>query len=87
MGITPIEPNKPQLTFGILQEYRNTSYGKYTKGIFKGYKIEIFDATEKHNQKLHYVSDNKLLNWVKSKLIYFQNGVKKVVRSEIKKNI
>lgn len=79
MQLQPIQPNNP--TFGILQEYRKTSYGEYLKGVYKGKKIEVFDAY-KNNQKLIYVSDNRLLRWIKSKLIYFQNGIKKVARSE-----
>ncbi len=85
MKIQPAQPNKPQPTFGIFQEYRKTPYGQYTKGVFKGKHIEIFDAF-KHKQKLYYVSDN-LMNWIKSKLVYFQDGIKKVARSEAKRNI
>lgn len=85
MKIQPTQSNKPAHSFGILKSYKKTSYGDYTVGLFKGKKIEIFNAY-KHNQKLIYVSDN-LLNWIKSKLIYFQDGVKKVVRSENKKAV
>ena len=80
MIIQPIKPNEP--TFGILKSHRPTSYGEYMTGNYKGYKIEIFNAS-KNQQKLIYVSDS-LLNWVKSKLIYIENNVKKVVRSERK---
>jgi hypothetical protein len=52
-------------------------------GTYKDHKIEVFDATEKHGQKLQYVSDN-LLRWVKSKLTYIQDGIKKINRSEAK---
>lgn len=78
--ITQPQPNNP--TFGIFKSHRQTSYGEYMTGNYKGYKIEIFNAY-KNQQKLIYVSDY-LLNWVKSKLIYFENGVKKAVRSERK---
>lgn len=81
MIIQPIKPNEP--TFGILKSYKPTSYGEYMVGNYKGYKIEIFNAY-KNNQKLIYVSDY-LLNWVKSKLIYIENNVKKVVRSDRKR--
>lgn len=79
MKIEPIPPNQP--TFGILQGYRKTSYGNYMWGVYKGNKIDIYDAYI-HKQKLIYVSDNKFLKWVKSKLTYFENGTKKVIRSE-----
>lgn len=82
MQIPPIQLNKPQPTFGILKGHNNTRYGNYMWGIYKGQKIEVFNAF-KHNQKLIYVS-NEFLNWVKSKLIYMQDGIKKVVRSEAK---
>ena len=38
------EPIKPHPTFGILKGYKKTPYGEYTWGVYKGYKIEIFDA-------------------------------------------
>ncbi len=80
-GNKPRHPFNP--SFGILKGYRETAYGQYMWGTYKGNKIEVFNA-EKHKQKLIYVSDN-LLNWVKSKLIYFQNGEKKINRSSAKK--
>lgn len=76
MNVPPAQPNKSQPTFGILKGYKKTPYGEYTWGVYKGYKIEIFDA-KKSQQKLIYVSDNKLLNWIKSKFIYFLNDKKK----------
>lgn len=86
MKVQPTTTNKPQPTFGILKEYRKTGYGEYLRGVFKDKRIEVFDAY-KHKQKLIYVSDNKLLKWVKSKLIYFQDGIKKVAKSVAKKDI
>lgn len=76
----PITTYNP--SFGIYNGTKITSYGKCTYGNYKGYKIEVFDAY-KNKQKLIYVSDN-LLNWVKSKLIYFQDGIKKINRSSAK---
>lgn len=76
-------PNPKPITFGILKGYKKTSYGQYMWGTYKGHKIEVFDAIEKHGQKLQYVSDN-LLRWVKSKLTYIQDGIKKINRSEAK---
>ena len=75
----PIQTYNP--SFGILQEYRNTTYGKYMKGNYKGHKIEVFDAMDKYNQKLIYISNNRTLKWIISKLIYIQNGIKKINRS------
>lgn len=77
----PIQTYNP--TFGILKGYRKTPYGQYMWGEYKQHKIEVFDAQKKNGQKLIYVSD-KLLNWVKSKLFYLQDGIKKVIRSENK---
>lgn len=79
------EPNKSQPTFGILKGYKKTPYGEYTWGEFKGHKIEVFDATEKYNQKLHYVSNNQTLKWIESKFIYFLNDKKRVILSENKR--
>ena len=73
--------HKDSTTFGILKGYRKTSYGEYTWGIYRGHKIEVYDAS-KSKQKLIYVSDNKLMKWIKSKLTYWINGVKKINKSE-----
>lgn len=81
MNVPPIKPEKPQPTFGIYKGSKKTPYGDYIWGNYKGYKIEIFDA-KKYNQKLYYVSNNQTLKWIKSKLRYFQNGIRKVLRSE-----
>lgn len=83
MNVPPIQPNKPQPTFGILKGYKKTPYGEYTWGVYKGYKIEIFDA-KKYNQKLQYVSENNTLRWVWSKLKYVQDGIKRIIRSKAK---
>ena len=68
MNVPPAQPNKPQPTFGILKGYKKTPYG----------------ATEKYNQKLHYVSNNQTLKWIESKLRYFQDGIKRIIRSKAK---
>lgn len=81
MQIPPDRHPSPNPTFGILKGYKKTSYGDYTWGIYKGHKIEVYNA-KKHDQKLIYVSDSKLLKWIKSKLIYIENGIKKILRSE-----
>ena len=69
------------INFGILKGYKTTHYGDYMWGVYKDYKIDIYNAS-KHNQKLIYVSDNKFLNWIKSKLIYFEDGIRKIVKGE-----
>lgn len=78
-----IETIRPQPSFGILTHWHPTRYGDYKRGFYKGYKIEVYDA-KKYDQKLIYVSDSKLLRWVKSKLIYIDNGIKKFMRAENK---
>ena len=78
MKIQPTQPNKP--SFGIYKGCKNREYGQYKWGFYKDFKIEIYDAS-KFKQKLIYVSD-KLKNFVKSKLTYFENGTKKVTKSE-----
>ena len=79
-----IEPIRPQPSFGILQHWHPTLYGDYKRGFYKGLKYEVYDA-KKYDQKLIYVSDAKLLTWIKSKLIYIQDGIKKVMRANAKK--
>ena len=80
--ITPIQPNKPQPTFGIYLKTRKTAYGHCDIGKYKGNNIEIYHDYETKS-KLYYVSD-AVRNWIKSKLIYFDNGNKKIIRSSAK---
>ena len=75
MDIQPIQPT----SFGILKRVKKRPYGEYLEGEYKGYKIEVYDAY-KYNQLLIYVSKN--MNFLKSKLTYWVDGVKKVTRAE-----
>lgn len=68
------------ITFRIYKDSAKREYGEYMWGEYKGNKIEVFDAY-KYGQKLIYVSD-KFKNFIKSKLTYFMDGVKKVMRAE-----
>lgn len=79
--IPPTKPPKPQPTFGILKGYNKTPYGDYMWGVYKGKKIEVYDA-KKYDQKLIYVSEEDTWRWIKSKFTYVQDKVKKVVRSQ-----
>ena len=70
MKIEPIEPKPP--SFGIYRGTRKTNYGQWDWGVSKDKNIEIYqDFNDK--TKLFYVSD-KCQNWIKSKLVYFENG-------------
>lgn len=71
------------ISFGILKSISKKPYGDYMLGEYKGYKIEIYDA-KKYNQFLIYISD-KVGNFVKSKLNYIENGIKKTTKAEGKK--
>ena len=78
MQIQPLQNYNP--TFRIYKGTKYTHYGQCTYGVFRDRNIEVyFDKKEK--TKLFYVSD-LLRNWIKSKLIYFDKGIKKIVRSE-----
>lgn len=74
-----VSPNPKPIQFGIYKGTKVTGYGKCVYGKYKNNNIEIYTDT-KDNAKLYYVSDN-LRRWIKSKLIYFHNGIKKIVRS------
>lgn len=74
----PITTYNP--SFGIYKGSRKTPYGDYIWGNYKGYKIEIYNAS-KYNQKLYYVRNSQTFKWLKSKLIYIQDGIKKILRS------
>ena len=67
-----------RLTFGIYKGSKKRPYGEYKWGEYKGLKIEVFDAY-KNNQKLIYVSKN--MKFIKSKLTYWLNGIKKIARA------
>ena len=77
-----MSPKPDPVTFGILKGWRPTSYGQYMWGEYKGYKIDVYDATKKYNQKLIYISNKNTLKWIKSKLIYLNKGIAKILRSE-----
>ena len=70
------------VNFGILdpKSVSKRSYGTYYKGSYKNYTIEVFDA-RKFKEKLIYVSD-KVGNFIKYKLTYFQDNLKKVTKSQ-----
>lgn len=70
-------------SFGIYIKTTKTKYGSTDIGKYKKYNIEIYNDYD-DKTKLYYVSDN-LLNWVKSKFIYFLNGKKRTILSENKK--
>lgn len=78
MDIQPIQPTD-NIKFGILKGVKKKPYGEYLEGEYKGYKVEVYDAF-KFNQLLIYVSKN--LNFVKSKLTYWQDGIKKITKAE-----
>lgn len=65
--------------FKIYKGSEKKSYGEYMWGMYKGKKIEVFDAF-KYHQKLIYVS--KCMKFIKSKLTYWLDGSKKITRSE-----
>ena len=74
------QPILDGISFGIYLRTRKTNYGHCDYGRYKENNIEVYHDYETKS-KLVYVSD-KLRNWIKSKLTYFQDGVKKVTRSE-----
>ena len=78
MNIKPIRPTD-NINFGILKGVKKRPYGQYMWGEYKGQKIEVYDAY-KFNQFLIYVSKN--MRFVKSKLTYWIDGIKKITRAE-----
>ena len=75
MKVQPVD----NIKFGILKKVKKKPYGDYMEGEYKGLKIEVYDAV-KFNQMLIYVSKN--FQFIKSKLIYWVDGVKRVTRAE-----
>lgn len=85
MRTNPIEhkfgkPKPYPVSFGIYKTTRITPFGKCTYGNYKNYNIEIYDDVQ-DKMKLYYVSDDKY-RWLKSKLVYFKDGIHKIIRSK-----
>ena len=73
--------NINSLSFGILNRssIKKRPYGEYYNGNYRGNTIEVFDAY-RDKERLIYVSD-KHGNFIKYKLTYFVDSLKKVTRS------
>lgn len=86
MIIQPIGIHTPPFKCHKGTTERLRDYGKVIcdTGLYKGNKIDIYSCIGKQGKlehKLFYVS--KLMNWLKSKLVYYSDGKKwKEVRSE-----
>lgn len=80
MKIQPTQPSS--ISFGIYIKTKKTSYGQCDIGKYRNKNIEIYNDF-KDKTKLYYVSD-ELRRWIKSKLIYFDKGIKQIVRSQAK---
>lgn len=73
------QPINNNVTFGIYKSMNITGYGKCTKGIYKGYNIEIYDSP-RDKAKLYYISDSNR-NWIGYKLVYIVDNIKRITRS------
>lgn len=85
MRVRPVEhkfgkPKPFPVSFGIYKGCSKSSLGSYTWGAYKDYKIMIHNTMGTYNQKMIYVTGPG--GWVKSKLIYIKDGIKKIIRSE-----
>lgn len=78
MKTQPISKNSP--TFEIYKGTKIKHYGQCVYGQFKDANIEIYSDNLRQT-KLYYVTD-KFRKWIKSKLVYFENGIKNTVYSE-----
>lgn len=80
MKIQPIE-TQTNPSFKIYKKTRITDFGQCVYGVFKNQNIEVYSKKEdgKLIHKLFYVSDC-VRRFIKSKLIYFENGKKKILR-------
>jgi len=85
MKIKPIEnkfgkPVPKPISFGIYKCSVVTSYGRKDIGAFRD-KIITIHHDYRDNTKMWYVT-NSIGKWIKSKLVYFQNGIKKIIWSK-----
>lgn len=88
MQIQPLRhPSPNPISFGIYKITEVKHYGYKDTGFLKNQKLDIYVAKDDENgikHKLYYLSD-KVGNFIKSKLVYFENGKKvQTVRSESK---
>lgn len=82
MYIQPIG-TQTNTSFKIYKKTRLTDFGQCVYGTYKNQNIEVYSKKENGNliHKLFYVSDC-VRRFIKSKLIYFENGKKRVLRGE-----
>jgi len=78
MDIEPIKNPKP-ITFGVYKKTIVTNYGNKLVGVYRGKRITVHNDL-RDNTKMIYVE--KANKWIKSKLIFFKNGIKNIIRSE-----
>lgn len=79
MNIQPIQTYNPsfQIYQGTTKTVRDYGTVICDTGVFRDKKIEIYKAFGKQGKlehKLFYLS--RMMNWIKSKLIYYSNGKK-----------
>ena len=80
MIIEPIGKPKPKpIPFGVYKKTVITEYGNKVIGECRGFTITIHNDTKK-NIKVIYLEKAK--KWIKSKLIFFDKGVKNIIRSK-----
>lgn len=81
----PITTYNP--SFGIYKITEVKHYGYKDTGFLKNQKLDIYVAKDDEQgikHKLYYLSD-KVGNFIKSKLVYFENGKKvQTIRSDSK---
>ena len=87
MRVNPVEhkfgkPKPYPVTFGIYKNTTITGYGKKIIGEWGTKRLEIYTAKENGQLKHKLYCLYDLGKWIKSKLVYYMNGIKdKTVRS------
>ena len=66
--------------FGIYKGTKKSPFGQCLYGTYKGNTIEIH-SNKYDDNKLFYITDN-MGKWIRSKLVYWVNGVKSIAKSD-----
>lgn len=87
MKVEPLPPNSPTFGNKIFTKVIKTSYGKHIKGNSRGYDYDVYirenPETKDIIHKLYYVRKDG--NWIKSRLLYFEdNKIVQAIRSKAK---
>lgn len=80
MVIEPVGKPKPKpIPFRVYKRTIITNYGNKLVGEYRGKIITVHNDLRDNTRMIYVEKANK---WIKSKLIFFKNGIKNIIRSK-----